>query len=594
MDLFSSTDQWIEAFGKTLIHSLWSGLILLFLLQVVLHAISHKRSQLRYLLAGLTMILYLGSVLALFAILYRPSAEGTGTFPGSAGLANTVRWLAINPTDTPLALDSLWSLCCYLYAAGTVFMILRFGYAVFHLQRIKSSGTTVNEQWIDLFIQLTGRMKISQEVRLLESDRITVPGLVGWIRPAVIVPAGMLTHLPLNQVETILMHELYHLKRYDFLVNAFQMVMEGLFFYNPAVWMISKTMRLEREHCCDDLVIANCTAPLLYAKALFQISNRSYSVKRWVPAAGGPDHPGLFNRISRILNYQTMKTDIRDKLFSLLIFFAGVAIFLAINGFSSGVSVLKTIAGEPSFSTGPAGNGPVIQTLAEPQPEATPEVMDTIPVAPEPNSGDVQKDVLSDQEIDEMIEEAKKAQKEAMEDIDWDEIKEEMEKAKTEALEDIDWETLKREMEQAKTEALEDIDWDEIKEEIEKAKTEALEDIDWDEIKEEIERAKVEALEEIDWESVKKEIEESMKELKEIDWEQMRKDVEKSMNEIDWQNMRIEIEESIKDIDFESIKKDIENSVNEIDWDELRQNLEQMRTEIEIMMQGMARDPADS
>ena len=582
MDLFSSSDQWIEAFSKTLIHSLWSGLLLLFLLQVMLHAISHKHSHLRYLLAALSLILYLGSVLALFVILYRPQAEGAGAISGSVGLANAVRWIAISGTDTSLVPDSVWSLCCYLYIAGIFFMILRFGYAVFHLQRIKSSGIPVGEQWFDFFTQLAGRMGISGKVRLLESDRIMVPGLVGWIRPAVIVPAGMLTHLPLNQVETILMHELYHLKRYDFLVNAFQMVMEGLFFYNPAVWMISKSMRLEREHCCDDLVIANCTAPLLYAKALFQISNRYNSMNRWAPAAGGPDHPGLFNRITRILNYQAMKTDIRDKLFSLLVFFAGVAIFLGINGFSSGVSLLKTETGEPSFSTGPAGNGPVTEVLADPEPKVlaepepgiTPEFRDTVPVAPEPGSGEVQKDVLTDQEVDEMIEEAKKAQKEAMEDIDWDKIKEEIEKAKAEALEEIDWEALKREMEEAKKEALEDIDWDSMKKEMEQAAKEALEDIDWD--------------------SMKKEIEESMKELKETDWEQIRKDVEKSMNETDWQNMRIEIEKSIKDIDFESIAKDIENSVKEIDWDEIRESLEQMRIDVEIMMQEMARDPADS
>jgi bla regulator protein BlaR1 len=546
MDLFSSSDQWIEAFSKTLIHSLWSGLLLLFLLQVVLHAISHRRSHLRYLLTGMTMILYLGSVVALFAILYSPHTKGTGAIYGSAGLAYAMHRIAIGGTDTPVVLNSVWSLCYYLYITGIFLMILRFAYAVYHLQHIKSSGIPVGEQSIDFFIQLAGRMEISRKVRLLESDRITVPGLVGWIRPVVIVPAGMLTHLPLSQVETILMHELYHLKRYDFLVNVFQMVVEGLFFYNPAVWMISRTMRVEREHCCDDLVIAHCTTPLLYAKALYAMSNRNYSVKRWVPAVGGPDHPGLFNRITRILNYQAMKTDIRDKLFSLLIFFTCVAIFLVINGFSSGISILKTDGGEPSFSTGPAGNGPVIEVLAEPEPEILaepepriiPEFRDTVPIAPEQGSGEVQKDVFTDQEIDEMIEEAQKAQKEAMEDIDWDKIKEEIEKAKKEALEDVDWEALKREMEQAKKEALE----------------------------------------EIDWESVKKEIEESLNELKETDW----------------QDMRLEIEKSIKDIDFESIAKDIENSVNDINWDELRKDLEQIRIDIEIMMQEMARDPTDS
>ena len=93
---------------------------------------------------------------------------------------------------------------------------------------------------------------------LSQSSLVDVPTLVGWIRPAIVVPASVLTGLTPAQLDAILTHELAHIRRHDYLVNLFQSAVETLLFYHPAVWWLSRRIRIERELCCDDIVVAVC------------------------------------------------------------------------------------------------------------------------------------------------------------------------------------------------------------------------------------------------------------------------------------------------------------------------------------------------
>ena len=104
-------------------------------------------------------------------------------------------------------------------------------------------------------------MRISRPVRLLESAIAEVPVVIGYLKPVILIPAGLLANLPVDQVEAILLHELAHIRRADYLVNLLQTMVESLLFYHPAVWWISHVIRTEREHCCDDFVLARDTDP---------------------------------------------------------------------------------------------------------------------------------------------------------------------------------------------------------------------------------------------------------------------------------------------------------------------------------------------
>ena len=122
--------------------------------------------------------------------------------------------------------------------------------------------------------------------------------VVGYLRPVILVPVGMLTGMPANQVEAILLHELAHIRRHDYLVNLVQTVVEGFLFYHPAVWWISGVLRAERENCCDDLVVAaNGNAPE-YAAALTALEQSRWASHDAALAATGGN---LMQRIRRLL-----------------------------------------------------------------------------------------------------------------------------------------------------------------------------------------------------------------------------------------------------------------------------------------------------
>ena len=135
--------------------------------------------------------------------------------------------------------------------------------------RLRSRGTCkAPELWQLSMGRLAAELKISRPVVLLESLLADTPVVLGHLRPVVLVPLGFLAGLPPDYVEAVLLHELAHIGRCDYLVKVCQRAMEGLLFYHPAVWWISRVVRVERENCCDDVVVALRGDAHGYAEAL--------------------------------------------------------------------------------------------------------------------------------------------------------------------------------------------------------------------------------------------------------------------------------------------------------------------------------------
>jgi hypothetical protein len=147
--------------------------------------------------------------------------------------------------------------------------------------------------------RVAGRLALERIVRVLESSVVSVPMLVGWMKPVVLLPAAALARLAPAQIEALLAHELSHVRRHDYLVNLLQAVVETLLFYHPAVWWLSRQVRREREHCCDDLAIGVCGDPLVYATALSELAAMSAGPRLALAATDG----SLLDRVRRILGH---------------------------------------------------------------------------------------------------------------------------------------------------------------------------------------------------------------------------------------------------------------------------------------------------
>src|SRR5690606_27960227 len=144
--------------------------------------------------------------------------------------------------------------------------------------------------------ELAERLGISRRVRLFASTRVDVPTALGWLRPVVLLPASALTGLTAAQLELILAHELAHIRRHDYLVSLLQGVGEALLFYHPLTWWVSRTLRVEREHACDNLALAATgAAPLALAESLARLE-----VGRALPAPALAATGHLLPRIRRL------------------------------------------------------------------------------------------------------------------------------------------------------------------------------------------------------------------------------------------------------------------------------------------------------
>src|ERR1022692_2798139 len=149
--------------------------------------------------------------------------------------------------DLPPWLAPFWML-------GVLLLQLRSAAGWIAAGRLRRQGVcSAPDPWPQRLDQLRARLRLSKPVALLETCLADVPVVIGYVRPVILVPVGLLAGMPAGQVEAILMHELAHIRRHDYLANLLQTVVESFLFYHPAIWWMKRKLRAESEKCCDDL-----------------------------------------------------------------------------------------------------------------------------------------------------------------------------------------------------------------------------------------------------------------------------------------------------------------------------------------------------
>ena len=304
-----------QAIGWALLHLLWQGVLVAAILAATLALLSKQSANARYLAScgALALLVVLGAATAYQAY------EGRGeSGVGSRSEAANISLIAAPTSDKTVELTSdnrqpttdnrLTSIATYtkshlpqivlVWLTGVLLLSVRllFGWLRAH-SIAKKNATEAAPEWQRSARRLAQALKLRRAVQLLESAAVEVPTVIGWLRPVVLLPATSLTGLSTEQMEMILAHELAHIRRNDFFVNLMQAVVETLLFYHPAVWWISNRIRVEREHCCDDVAVAVSGKPLVYARALTRLEElRIEDAQAFVSANGG----SLIGRIRRL------------------------------------------------------------------------------------------------------------------------------------------------------------------------------------------------------------------------------------------------------------------------------------------------------
>ena len=186
-----------------------------------------------------------------------------------------------------------------VWLAGVMLLSARTLGGLVLARRMRLRGARpVTGLWRERAAEVARKLSVSGPVKVLESSLVSVPTAVGWLRPAILLPASAFTGLTPQQLEAVLAHELAHVRRHDYLVNVLQTGVETLLFYHPAVWWVSRQIRAEREHVCDDMAVRVTGDAMTYARALTRIERLRSAAPRLTMAADGGN---LRSRVSRLV-----------------------------------------------------------------------------------------------------------------------------------------------------------------------------------------------------------------------------------------------------------------------------------------------------
>src|SRR6266699_1471348 len=297
-----------QALGWALVDSLWQNALAAAGLAALLALVPVRAARIRYAFATLTLAMMLALPLA-------TAVRLSGTSPQISDVVTATSAVAAGPTGpgpravaaipAPAAIRAAiepvlpWVVLAWF--GGVVALSLRLASGWLMTRQLGRVGTSsVPDACVEAVARLAARLRISRPVRVLGSAVVQVPAVIGWLRPVILLPASALTGLTPLQLDALLAHELAHVRRYDYVVNLLQSVVETLLFYHPAAWWVSQQVREEREHCCDDLAVAVCGDAHFYATALLGMERLRITPPDFALAATGRGG-SLMGRIRRLV-----------------------------------------------------------------------------------------------------------------------------------------------------------------------------------------------------------------------------------------------------------------------------------------------------
>lgn len=293
---------WSYALSWTIIDSLWQFLIIALVLRLLFVVVSRQQAILRYHLSFAALLLCVGwwlSNLSFHYVEFQNNSLETmvkaNVFPSSSSDAQSINYPVISPNSETLNIELTnqtiasksanttqiafirwinqhkeWFFL--LWTVGIILLSVRFLNSWLQLKKLRTKGIQpIDNQWQSTARLLQKKLGISKKITVMLSSFVDEPITFGHLKPIILIPIGLINALSEKEVEAILLHELAHIHRHDFLINIFQNCLEILLFYHPIIRWFNTVIRVNREACCDDLAISIQKDQQLYAATLLHI-----------------------------------------------------------------------------------------------------------------------------------------------------------------------------------------------------------------------------------------------------------------------------------------------------------------------------------
>jgi beta-lactamase regulating signal transducer with metallopeptidase domain len=399
LNAISGSRYWIAG-GWTMLHFLWIGLAIGVFTLLIRQTLDRARAEVRH---ACVLICFFALVISPVPI-YRwvlattaPVSAGAsaGSISGAkdllgravahaGGQANGLPFNEISVSQSKAApspgrgffgrvtgeLDEIAVWLPVVWVSGVPLMLLMFLAGLIGAQRLREQADRlVGKRLVGRLDRLCMVMGVRRgRVVVAVSRAVRAPILVGLFKPMILLPVALLSELTPQQLELILVHELAHVRRWDNLVNLIQRVAEGLLFFHPAVWVVSRWLRLEREHCCDAIVLRHVDRPRMYVETLASLATPESGPRHALAAMANQQ---LVWRVRRILRSEDRTMCVSRKTLAggvaaVMVLAAWLGMALAGDEKPAGRESVNVPADAPAVSAGAAAGATDLDAPAAP------------------------------------------------------------------------------------------------------------------------------------------------------------------------------------------------------------------------------------
>ncbi|MES2329342.1 MAG: M56 family metallopeptidase [Bacteroidota bacterium] len=359
MNFFFLQNELVLALCWTLIHSLWQGLLLAIVTGAVMIGTRKSNARKRYGMLTVLFFLFIAVTMVTFVkelSLAKANTASVITSPVISNPAPVINDIVFSRANDAAASQTFTerfkdyfnthaSLIVMIWFVIFIARFIRLTANLAYVQRLKHYKTyAAPVAWKDRVNELVLTLGIKKQIQLLESGVVKVPVVMGVLKPVILLPLGLLAHLPSDEIEAILLHELAHIKRRDYFMNLLQSFAETIFFFNPALMWLSSMIREERENCCDDIAISITNSKTKFINALIAFQEYNFSTPSYTVGFPGKKNQ-LLNRVKRIISERNKTLNATEK--SLLTFGMGVFILFS---FAAAKKITPVVTGPLSAS----------------------------------------------------------------------------------------------------------------------------------------------------------------------------------------------------------------------------------------------------
>lgn len=331
------SEETIDTLAWTVIHSLWQGLLIALVFSLIYYNLKDKTARFKYHLAFASLLAIVLSAACTFTMLYdgatnvsqQDYAVPTTVLSSADTYQLALSTHAPNWFDASIGfLDKNSALIVGVWMMGLFVFFMKMLYGLYFVNQIRFSAYSLKDKsWQNRIDKYLINLGSSRSVEIAQSALIEMPMMIGFFKPMILFPVGVINGMEVKEVEAIIAHELSHVLRNDYIVNIIQSCIEVLFYFNPAVWWLSSVVRSEREHSCDDMAIKLTNSNVQYAKALLKLGYQQNGSNSLVMSFGGKKKK-LLLRVQRVLNNSQHKPRVMEKIITsilLLVLIVGIS-----------------------------------------------------------------------------------------------------------------------------------------------------------------------------------------------------------------------------------------------------------------------------